>query len=51
MITAEVRKWLEKVERKQYSYSDALETFIEFSSFLSREEMRLIKRKIEEAYK
>ena len=51
MITREVREWLQKVERKQYSYDDAMYEFIRFSSFLTREEMKLIKTKIEEAYK
>ena len=50
MITKEVREWLRKVERKQYSYDDAMYEFMRFSSFLTREEMKLIKTKIEEAY-
>ena len=51
MITSEVRKWLQKVERRQYSYDDAMYEFMRFSSFLTREEMRMIKRKIEESYR
>ena len=51
MITKEVREWLQKVERKQYSYEDSISEFLRFSSFLTREEMRLIKTKIEEAFK
>lgn len=51
MITKEVRDWLQKVERRQYSYNDAINEFVHFSSYLTREEMRLIKTKIEEAYK
>ena len=50
MITREVREWLQKMERKQYSYEDATSEFIRFSSFLTREEMKMIKRKLEEAY-
>ena len=50
MITREVREWLQKVERKQYSYDDAMYEFMRFSSFLTREEMELIKTKIEQAY-
>ena len=50
MITREVREWLQKVERKQYSYDDAMYEFMRFSSFLTREEMKLIKTKIEQAY-
>ena len=51
MITRDVREWLQKVERKQYSYDDAMYEFMRFSSFLTREEMKLIKSKIEESYK
>ena len=51
MLTREVREWLQKVERRQYSYDDAMYEFMRFSSFLTREEMKLIKNKIEEAYK
>jgi len=51
MITREVREWLQKVERKQYSYNDAMYEFTRLSSFLTREEMKMIKQKIEEAYK
>jgi hypothetical protein len=50
MITREVREWLQKVERRQYSYDDAMYEFMRFSSFLTREEMKLIKQKIEEAF-
>ena len=51
MITSEVRFWLEKVKRCQYSYEDAMIEFTRFSKFLTVEEMKLIKRKIEESYK
>ncbi len=50
MITREVREWLEKVQRRQYSYDDAMYEFMRFSSFLTREEMKMIKAKIEESY-
>lgn len=50
MLTKEVREWLEKVQRKQYSYENAMIEFVRFSSFLTREEMKMIKRKIEESY-
>lgn len=51
MLTREVREWLEKVQRRQYSYEDAMYEFMRFSSFLTREEMKMLKRKIEESYK
>ena len=50
MITREVREWLQKVERRQYSYNDAMNEFMRFSSYLTREEMKMIKAKIEESY-
>lgn len=50
MITREVREWLQKVERRQYSYDDAMYEFMRFSSFLTREEMKIIKKKIEESF-
>ena len=50
MITREVREWLQKVERKQYSYDDAMYEFMRFSSFLTREEMKMIKNKINENF-
>ena len=50
MITREVREWLQKVERKQYSYDDAMYEFMRFSSFLTREEMKMLKNKIEESF-
>lgn len=50
MITREVREWLDKVKCKQYSYEDAMEEFARFSSFLTREEMQLIKSKLKESY-
>ena len=51
MITKEVREWLQKVERKQYSYNDAMHEFLRFSSFLTKEEMNLLKNKIADSYK
>ena len=51
MITGEVREWLQKVERRQYSYEDAMYEFMRFSSYLTKEEMKMIKRKIEDSYR
>ena len=51
MITKDVREWLQKVERKQYSYSDAMELFMDFIPFLTREEMQFLKTKLENIYK
>ena len=51
MITKEVREWLQKVERRQYSYDDAMYELVQFSSYLTREELKFIKQKITDAYK
>ena len=51
MITREVREWMEKVERGQYSYDDAMYMFSQFASFLTRDEVKLIKQKLENSYK
>lgn len=51
MLTKEVREWVQKVERRQYSYDDAMYEFMRFSSFLTREEMKMIKSKLEASYK
>ncbi len=48
MITKEVREWMIKVERGQYSYNDAMEEFVRFASYLTREEMKMIKSKIDQ---
>ena len=50
MLTKEIREWLQKVERKQYSYNDAIEEFIRFSSYLTREEMIELKNKLQKSY-
>ena len=50
MITREVREWLDKVKRRQYSYEDAISEFARFSAFLTREEMKMLKSKIEDSY-
>ena len=51
MLTKEVREWLQKVERRQYSYEDAMYEFMRFSSFLTREEMKMLKNRLEDSYK
>ena len=51
MLTKEVREWLQKVERRQYSYEDAMYEFMRFSSFLTREEIKMLKNRLEDSYK
>lgn len=46
MITKEVREWMEKVNRNQYSYNDAMSELIRFAPYLTREELKMIKSKI-----
>ena len=48
MLTKDVREWIQKVERGQYSYEDAMYEFINFSKYLTREEIKTIKKKLEE---
>lgn len=50
MLTREVREWLEKVERGQYFYNDAMSELIRFSSFLTREELKQIKSKLSDTF-
>jgi hypothetical protein len=50
MLTKEVREWLKKVERKQYSYDDAMYEFTRFLPYLTKEEMIQLKRRIEDSY-
>ena len=50
MITTEVRKWLQKVEYRQYSYDDAMYEFYCFASYLTKDELKFIKKKLEESY-
>ena len=51
MLTKEVREWMQKVERNQYSYEDAMEEFVRFSRYLTLPEIKMIKKRLEEAYK
>lgn len=51
MLTREVREWLKKVETKQYSYEDAMYNFMQYSSYLTRDEIIQIKKKLELIYK
>ena len=50
MLTREVREWMQKVDRGQYSYEDAMNEFIRFSAFLTREEMKMIKNRLNSRY-
>ena len=51
MLTREVREWMQKVERRQYSYDDAMYEFLRFAPILTKEELKQIKNKLEDCYK
>lgn len=51
MLTQEVREWIRKVERRQYSYEDAMYEFMSFAPILTKEELKQIKARFEENYK
>lgn len=51
MLTREVREWMQKVERRQYSYDDAMYEFIRFAPILTKEELKMIKSHLEDSYK
>ena len=48
MLTKEVREWMQKVERGQYSFEDAMNEFVNFSRYLTLSEIKMIKRHLEE---
>ena len=49
MLTREVREWLDNVKRGSYSYEDAMTELVRFSRFLTRDEMVMLKDKINES--
>ncbi len=51
MLTREVREWLQKVERNQYSYDDAIYELSRFALYLTRDELKQIKNKLINCYK
>ena len=51
MLTREVREWLQKVERGQYSHSDAIDEFLHFLPYLTKGEAMMLKSKLEQCYK
>ncbi len=50
MITKEVREWMQKVERGQYSYEDALYVFTSFMPILTKDEIKTIKSRLSHTY-
>lgn len=50
MLTQEVREWIKKVERRQYSYDDAMYEFMNFAPYLTKEELKQLKRRLEDSY-
>ena len=51
MLTREVREWMQKVERRQYSYDDAMYAFMNFAPYLTKEELKQLKKRLEDSYK
>lgn len=50
MLTKNVRIWLERVRSGQYSYETAMSEFANFSSYLTHDEINIIKRKLNETH-
>ena len=51
MLTREVREWIQKVDRGQYSYEDAMYEFIRFAPYLTKEELKQLKNKLKTLHK
>ena len=51
MLNCEVREWIQKVKRGQYSYEDAMYEFRNFIIFLTREEIRQLSDILKSSYK
>ena len=51
MLTREVREWIQKVDRGQYSYEDAMYCFMQFAPYLTKEELIQLKNKLKDCYK
>lgn len=51
MLTREVREWIQKVQRGQYSYEDAMFEFKNFATFLTIEEIRQLSNILKSSYK
>ena len=51
MLTREIREWIQKVDRGQYSYEDAMYEFIRFAPYLTKEELKQLKNKLKYLHK
>ena len=51
MLTREVREWIQKVDRGQYSYEDAMYEFIRFAPYLTKEDLKQLKNKLKHLHK
>ena len=51
MLTKDVRDWLEKVERRQYSYEDAMFELTRVSNYLTKDELIWLKERLQNSYK
>ena len=51
MLTREVREWIQKVDRGQYSHDDAMQSFLHFAPYLTKEELIFLKNKLKSVNK
>ena len=49
MLTIEVREWLDRVKRGQYSCETTMSEFIRISRYLTPAEIKMLKKKLEES--
>lgn len=47
MITKEVNDWVKKAQCGMYNANDVMEEFVQISKYLTREEILMIKKKLE----
>ena len=51
MLNREIREWIQKIERGQYSYEDAMQEFARLSAYMTKEEIEWLKSRLIESYK
>lgn len=51
MITKEVNDWIKKVETKNYSTWDIMEEFAKFHKYLTKDEVKQIKNRLNNSLK
>lgn len=51
MITKEVNEWIRKIEKGNYSSWDIMEEFAQMSKYLSEEDIKHIKKRLDSSIK